>query len=44
MIVNSPKVEERRPVPFEIKVDNKIYDVLKENEVLKKELLNLKIN
>lgn len=43
-IFSSTKLEERRPLITEIKIENKVYEVLKENELLKKELVNLKIN
>ncbi len=43
-LLSSTKLEERRPLITEIKIENKVYEVLKENELLKKELVNLKIN
>jgi hypothetical protein len=43
-MLSSTKLEERRPLITEIKIENKVYEVLKENELLKKELVNLKIN
>jgi hypothetical protein len=43
-LINSTKFEERKPLFTEIKIENKVYEVLKENELLKKELVNLKIN
>lgn len=43
-LINTNKFEERRPMVTEIKYENKMYDVLKENELLKKELLSLKVN
>lgn len=43
-LLSSQKYENRRPLLTEFKCDGKMSDLLKENEHLRKELINLKVN